>query len=228
MPETPRFSERQSVEEVLYDWGGSSVRKKSGRLQALELLGLSEHVKKPAASLSAGLSKRLAWAVALSREGVEGFLLDEPVSSLDSTWQEKILFFIGRELSQGRFAIIASHDSAKYFDLCSQQAQIQNGALLPLKNLETPGSTLAKGDMSHVFAIETRGLKKEDLAEMAGAYGLKPWTDLKEHPAGCKILFSDYGTSSAWLSRLLACGVVVTQFDERLEETRLSSDSPTI
>lgn len=232
VPETPRFSERHTVEEVLYQWGGVAVRKKKGRLESLGELGLSDHVKKPASSLSAGLAKRLAWAIALAKDGIEGFLLDEPISSLDLAWQDQILFYIGRELSLGRFALIASHDSAKYFDLCSRQVQLKYGLISELGGDHQreasirahPGGTEGLTQMNHVFAMDIRGLNLDEIKEIGKGFGLRGWDDAKVHPSGTKLFFSDYGLASAWLGRLLGCGVVITQFDERLDHVRVKTN----
>lgn len=77
--------------------------------QALRVFGLSRLADRPARMLSAGQKRRLALSrLALSDAPL--WLLDEPVTALDTEAREAFMALLSRHLVAGGLAIIATHE----------------------------------------------------------------------------------------------------------------------
>ena len=76
---------------------------------ALRAFGLTRLADRPARMLSAGQKRRLALGrLALSHAPL--WLLDEPVTALDTEAREAFVALIGRHLATGGLAVIATHE----------------------------------------------------------------------------------------------------------------------
>jgi heme exporter protein A len=76
---------------------------------ALQSFGLAALAERPARVLSAGQKRRLALSrLALSDAPL--WLLDEPVTALDSAARDAFVALLRRHLAAGRLAIIATHE----------------------------------------------------------------------------------------------------------------------
>jgi heme exporter protein A len=77
--------------------------------QALKIFGLARLADRPARMLSAGQKRRLALSrLALSDAPL--WLLDEPVTALDTEAREAFMALLGRHLAAGGLAVIATHE----------------------------------------------------------------------------------------------------------------------
>jgi heme exporter protein A len=77
--------------------------------RALKTFGLARLAERPARVLSAGQKRRLALS-RLALSGAPLWLLDEPVTALDTEAREAFLALLGRHLAAGGLAIIATHE----------------------------------------------------------------------------------------------------------------------
>ncbi|HEV8390950.1 MAG TPA: heme ABC exporter ATP-binding protein CcmA [Dongiaceae bacterium] len=76
---------------------------------ALRVFGLERLADRPARMLSAGQKRRLALS-RLALTDAPLWLLDEPVTALDTEARESFLALLGRHLAAGGLAIIATHE----------------------------------------------------------------------------------------------------------------------
>ena len=76
---------------------------------ALRTFGLARLAGRPARMLSAGQKRRLALS-RLALRNTALWLLDEPVTALDTEAREAFLALLGRHLAGGGLAVIATHE----------------------------------------------------------------------------------------------------------------------
>lgn len=98
--------------------GPYSLSDRKATMRALDLVGLSDRVRVPLASLSGGQQRRLLIARALASEP-ELLVLDEPTANLDRQ-VERELFNILRMLNKTLTIIMVSHDPAFVSDFVEQ------------------------------------------------------------------------------------------------------------
>ena len=97
-----------SVGENLRFWAGFFGQKPIAIVDPLEAVGLDALADLPAAYLSAGQRRRLSIARLLAvRRPI--WLLDEPMSTLDATAQERLVGFMRAHLSGGGLILAATH-----------------------------------------------------------------------------------------------------------------------
>lgn len=94
----------------------------------MELVGLSEHLKKPVASYSGGMKRRLSLAIALMHEP-EVLILDEPTVGIDPVLRQSIWSELHALSRQGTTIIVTTHvmDEA---DKCHRLGMIRDGRLI--------------------------------------------------------------------------------------------------
>jgi heme exporter protein A len=81
----------------------------TGAAEALRVFGLAPLADRPARVLSAGQKRRLALS-RLALADAPLWLLDEPVTALDSEARETFIALLGQHLSGGGVAVIATHE----------------------------------------------------------------------------------------------------------------------
>ncbi len=87
---------------------GESMPARAHRAEALRAIGLAGHEATPVRQLSAGQRRRAGLArLALSRSLL--WLLDEPLTNLDSEGQHCVATLLERHLGDGGIALVASH-----------------------------------------------------------------------------------------------------------------------
>jgi ABC-type branched-subunit amino acid transport system ATPase component len=94
--------------------------------QALELIGLQDRRGDPAASLSYGQRKLLAFGAALMTEP-DLLLLDEPMAAVNPTIIERLSATIRQLHRQGRTMIVIEHNMKVIFDLCPRLVVLDRG-----------------------------------------------------------------------------------------------------
>lgn len=149
----------------LHGLRGAALRQRTQFL--LDLLGLTEHAQRRAASYSGGMRRRLALACSLVQQP-DLLLLDEPTTGLDTTGKAALWSYLSTLQQTGLTIITASHDTQEIERYCSRVALLHAGQLI----LEgTPATLKAKiqGDIL--------GLEFGDSNQAAAAYQV-----LQQHP----------------------------------------------
>ncbi|WP_035373542.1 ABC transporter ATP-binding protein [Pseudoduganella violaceinigra] len=105
----------------------------------LELVNLSEHARRPAASFSGGMRRRLGIAQALLNDP-DILIVDEPTAGLDP--EERLRFRrLLSELGFGKLVIVSTHIVSDVESIAGQLAIMRKGRLLAL---ETPEAILQR------------------------------------------------------------------------------------
>ncbi|WP_426319081.1 ABC transporter ATP-binding protein [Pseudoduganella sp. R-43] len=105
----------------------------------LELVNLSEHARRPAASFSGGMRRRLGIAQALLNDP-DILIVDEPTAGLDP--EERLRFRrLLSELGFGKLVIVSTHIVPDVESIAGQLAIMRKGRLLAL---ETPDAILQR------------------------------------------------------------------------------------
>jgi len=99
-----------SVAENLRFWTGFLGAKAAEIEPALEAVGLEPLIELPAAYLSAGQRRRLSIARLLAAKRPI-WLLDEPMSTLDASAQDRLAAFMRAHLTEGGLIVAATHGS---------------------------------------------------------------------------------------------------------------------
>jgi len=105
----------------------------------LELVNLSEHARRPAASFSGGMRRRLGIAQALLNDP-DILIVDEPTAGLDP--EERLRFRrLLSELGFGKLVIVSTHIVPDVESIAGQLAIMRKGRLLAL---ESPDAILQR------------------------------------------------------------------------------------
>ncbi|MCD1257969.1 ABC transporter ATP-binding protein [Paenibacillus athensensis] len=108
-------------------YGLSGSRRKRRIEEVMSLVNLTDHLKKPAASYSGGMKRRLSLAIALLHEpGV--LILDEPTVGIDPVLRKAIWAELGQLCARGTTILVTTHvmDEA---DKCHRLGMIRDGRL---------------------------------------------------------------------------------------------------
>mgnify|MGYP001766517022 CR=1 FL=1 len=97
-----------SVEENLGFWRAFAGTPDDTVIDALDRVGLARLATLPAAYLSAGQRRRLAFArLLVTKRPI--WLLDEPTSALDAASEARLIAIVGEHLSAGGLVVAATH-----------------------------------------------------------------------------------------------------------------------
>ena len=168
--------------------------------EVLELVELTEHVRRPAGAFSMGMRQRLALATAML--GDPGILiLDEPVNGLDPPgiiWMRDLLRLLA---SEGRAVLVSSHLLAELAEVADRVVIIDRGRLIADSSLtellagqsravelqcaNPTAMATALRDRGATVAVDgellvIRGCSARDIGELAASIGAGPVYRLSE------------------------------------------------
>ncbi|SEB43411.1 ABC transporter ATP-binding protein [Paenibacillus sp. GP183] len=109
-------------------YGLSGAKRKRRIHEVMELVGLTDHLKKQVSSYSGGMKRRLSLAISLIHEpGI--LILDEPTVGIDPVLRKSIWMELEKLSSQGTTILLTTHvmDEA---DKCHRLGMIRDGALI--------------------------------------------------------------------------------------------------
>ena len=117
----------------LFGLKGSTLAKRMA--EVLELVNLTEHMKKPVASYSGGMKRRLSLAIALMHQpGV--LILDEPTVGIDPVLRKSIWDEL-EGLSRGGTTIMVTTHVMDEADKCHRLGMVRDGSLIAVGTPET-------------------------------------------------------------------------------------------
>jgi ABC-2 type transport system ATP-binding protein len=125
------YSELSAKENM--EFFGSLFGLKGSRLvkrmaEVLELVNLTEHMKKPVASYSGGMKRRLSLAIALMHQP-EVLILDEPTVGIDPVLRKSIWDEL-ENLSRGGTTILVTTHVMDEADKCHRLGMVRDGSLI--------------------------------------------------------------------------------------------------
>lgn len=132
-------------------YGLKGAKKKQRINEVMELVGLSEDIRKIVANYSGGMKRRLSLATALLHEP-ELVLLDEPTVGIDPVLRNTIWIELERLSKQGKTIIVTTHvmDEA---ERCHRLAMLRDGKLI------ASGSPADLKEAANVTSLEQVFLK---------------------------------------------------------------------
>ncbi len=143
LPEHFRFHEWLQAHELLDVYGrlyGMSTQARKRRIpQVLDLVGLSEHAKRPISGFSKGMLQRIGLAQALLNEP-ELVILDEPTSALDPFGRMLVRGIIHDLKAHGTTVFLNSHLLGEVEATCDRVSFIREGVVLRTLSLHTLGA----------------------------------------------------------------------------------------
>ena len=117
----------ENVELALTLTGVGRAERKQRAREALERVGLGDHVNKRPAQLSGGQMQRVAIARALINDP-EIVLADEPTGALDSTTSVQVMDLI-KEVAQDRLVIMVTHNPELAYEYATRIVNLADGRI---------------------------------------------------------------------------------------------------
>ena len=117
----------ENVELALTLTGVGRAERKQRAREALERVGLGDHVNKRPAQLSGGQMQRVAIARALINDP-EIVLADEPTGALDSTTSVQVMDLI-KEVAQDRLVIMVTHNPELAYEYATRIVNLADGCI---------------------------------------------------------------------------------------------------
>lgn len=105
-------------------------------MQALEAVGLADHLNKFPNQLSGGEQQRVSIARAIAKNP-SLLLCDEPTGALDSATGVTILKILKEQAQMGKTVIIVTHNSL-FADIADVVIRLKNGKIKSVTNVESP------------------------------------------------------------------------------------------
>jgi ABC-2 type transport system ATP-binding protein len=109
-------------------FGLSGTKRKKRIYEVMELVNLTDHLKKQVSSYSGGMKRRLSLAISLLHEP-SLLILDEPTVGIDPVLRKSIWMELEKLSSQGTTILLTTHvmDEA---DKCHRLGMIRDGSLI--------------------------------------------------------------------------------------------------
>lgn len=140
--------------------GVSSKEKHLKALEALEKVGLKDHIHKKPNQLSGGQMQRVAIARALANDP-DIILADEPTGALDTSTSEQIMELI-KEIADDKLVIMVTHNPELAEQYADRIIKFKDGQVVddsnPYENVkEDTGYSMKKTSMSFFTALKLSG-----------------------------------------------------------------------
>lgn len=138
----PHQSVLSNVELALTLAGVSPAQRRTRAVEALEQVGLGEHIHKRPNQLSGGQMQRVAIARALINDP-EILLADEPTGALDSTTSVQIMGLL-TSIARDRLVIMVTHNPELAEQYATRVVSLRDGVIAEDSDPFTPGAGLGE------------------------------------------------------------------------------------
>jgi ABC-type Mn2+/Zn2+ transport system ATPase subunit len=129
---------------------------------ALDQVGMSAHRRTQIGRLSGGQRRRVFLARALAAEP-DLFLLDEPVTGIDTTTQELLMDLLEQQARRGKTVVATTHDLACVAQRFQQVMAINRSVVAyGPSNLVLDADVLARAYGGHLLVVEGRTVLLDD------------------------------------------------------------------
>jgi ABC-type Mn2+/Zn2+ transport system ATPase subunit len=129
---------------------------------ALDQVGMARHLRTQIGRLSGGQRRRVFLARALAAEP-DLFLLDEPVTGIDSTTQELLMDLLEAQAERGKTVVATTHDLACAAQRFHQVLAVNRTVVAyGPSNLVLDADVLARAYGGHLLVIEGRTVVLDD------------------------------------------------------------------
>ena len=130
-------------------FGLRGKRRRKRMEDVMELVNLSDHMKRPVGSYSGGMKRRLSLAIALMHEP-EVLILDEPTVGIDPVLRKSIWDEFDNLSKRGTTILVTTHvmDEA---DKCHRLVMVRDGSLIAVGTPETLKSETGSATIEEAF-----------------------------------------------------------------------------
>jgi ABC-2 type transport system ATP-binding protein len=180
MPESPGFYQNMSGFDILMFYaefyGIPKAERKRKSTELLEMMGLSDFMKKKIKTYSHGMRKRVALAQALINDP-ELLILDEPTGGLDPRGTHSFRMMIKGLRDRGMTIFLSSHILPEVQQLCNKVGIINRGNIVAVDSIENLASKIGAKGNRNVF-VTGDGITPPMLAEihnLPGVISIQPY-----------------------------------------------------
>ena len=150
----------ENVEMAMTLSGASSAERRAKAVEALERVGLREHMHKRPNQLSGGQMQRVAIARALTNDP-DIILADEPTGALDTTTSTQVLELI-KEIAADKLVVMVTHNAELADQYADRVVRFSDGKVISDTRpggaiAESDGYELKKTSMSFFTALKLSG-----------------------------------------------------------------------
>lgn len=149
----------------LYGLKGKALHENT--LEALEFVGLSEHVKRFPKSFSGGMKRRLNIACAIAHKP-RLIIMDEPTVGIDPQSRSHILQSVRTLNGQGSTIIYTSHYMEEVEEICSRIAIMDHGKVIAEGTGVELKSMISDTDTLFITVESGLKIKKQELEAIPG------------------------------------------------------------
>ena len=150
----------------LYGVDRATLRERAGTL--LNWMELSDHIHKPASSLSGGMLRRLTLVLGILHQP-KALILDEPTTGLDPQTRLLLLDKIREIASQGTAVLLTTHHLEEAERLCHRVGIIDSGRIVKEGTLESLRAEVQDVQLFSLRGGFSRETLRASLARVAGA-----------------------------------------------------------
>ena len=185
---------------------GSFYARRLPPMELLELVGLTDKVRRRIRQLSGGEQQRFALAASLVNDP-ELVILDEPTTGVDPVSRRDLWALVSRVRNRGATVIVTTHYMEEAEEHCDRLAIINHGRLLASG---APRELIDRGEASYAIKLVTsKPLTGEQLETLAHCAGATPFADgntcllrLHNDPAVLQQLLDEVGRAGLTLEQL--------------------------
>ena len=185
---------------------GSFYARRLPPMELLELVGLTDKVRRRIRQLSGGEQQRFALAASLVNDP-ELVILDEPTTGVDPVSRRDLWALVSRVRDRGATVIVTTHYMAEAEEHCDRLAIINHGRLLASG---APRELIDRGEASYAIKLVTsKPLTGEQLEALGHCAGATPFADgntcllrLHNDPAVLQQLLDEVGRAGLTLEQL--------------------------
>ncbi len=174
MPESPGFYQNMSGFDILMFYsefyGIPKAERKRKATELMEMMGLTDFMKKKIKTYSHGMRKRVALAQALLNDP-ELLILDEPTGGLDPRGTHSFRMMIKDLRDKGMTIFLSSHILPEVQQLCNKVGIINKGNIVAVDTIENLTSKIVAKGNRNVF-VTGEGITQPMLGEIQNLQGV--------------------------------------------------------
>ncbi len=220
----PHQSVLSNVELALTLSGVSKGERKEKAIEALDKVGLKDHIYKRPTQLSGGQMQRVAIARALINDP-EIVLADDPTGALDSETSKQVMDLL-KEIAEDRLVIMVTHNPELAYEYANRIIELKDGEVIGDSNpyesqeLERTAQKIKRRSMSFLTAISlsiSNLMTKKArtlITALAGSIGIIGIASILALASGINLYIEDIEqeTMSAYPLTIDSSGIDITSF----------------
>jgi ABC-2 type transport system ATP-binding protein len=205
MPESPGFYQNMSALDILEFYaefyGIPKAERKKKAIELMEMMGLSDFMRKKIKTYSHGMRKRVALAQALINDP-ELLILDEPTGGLDPRGTHSFRMMIKGLRDRGMTIFLSSHILPEVQQLCNRVGIINRGNIVAVDTIENLTSKIGAKGNRNVF-VTGEGITSGMLGQIQTLKGILA---IQPYETGVNFVVNSQVDVSPEINRILVTG----------------------